>query len=299
MLQITNELLDEKIVNEYTTKSLRNIAREVGLSAQKVSANYTWLVRKGLIDPTLRLVEIEEQVKKTVSKLDKMESRFAQLEKIALGDNTYNNTDGIEKENGRTKIVNRVTTSGLTGTILTLPYMYCKLEKQILGVTSNYDFLGVEREEATYKAMKQRILIDELPIETYKGSISDKIYEAPREGYAHAILDYCGILSTFNREIEYFLREKLIPIKGTLHVTFSVNLRANGGNHDRVKELGNVINNSPTDLRSASEIAIRSFFDKVTGFDYRIDELYFYRDTNEKTNKEKTQMCLVQITRVA
>jgi hypothetical protein len=278
-------------------KSIQEVADILGVSMGSVRANHAWLVRDKIIEKSL--VDINGKVKKVVSKLDRMEAKFTELEKIVLGDNTYNNTDGIEKENGRTKIVNRVATSGLTGTILTLPYMYCKLEKQILDVTTDYNFLGVEREEPTYKAMKQRIKIDELPIETYLGSISDKIYNVQRETYAHAILDYCGMISSFNLEIEYFLRQKLVPIKGTLHVTFSVNLRANGGVHDRVKDLGNVINNSKNDLRTNSEIAIRSFFDKVTGFDYRIDELYFYRDTNEQTNKEKTQMCLVQMTRIA
>ena len=70
-------------------------------------------------------------------------------------------------------------------------------------------------------------------------------------------------------------------------------MRASGGVHEIVKDLTKTkVTNGNIDLRCESEVAIRSFFDKVCGFDYELVEIHYYNDTN-------TKMCLVQIKRIA
>lgn len=287
---IMENLTLEQIIINNQAKSNEEIALEFNVSKYSVSAKRTWLIRQGRIEGTFK-PKAPKKVRKdnvlnALSKLNK------KVDKI-IATNTYPNADGIEKDNCRVKVSTMIDDSKVEGTILTLPHIACKTEKMILALNGNFDFIGVERNVETYKAMSRTIRQESLPIVPYKGNISDKIYGALRESYAHLILDYCGVLSTFNLEIQYALQNKLVPIGGTYHITFMKNLRASGGVHEIVKGLSKTkVSNGNADYRCESEVAIRSFFDKVCGFDYELVEIHYYNDTN-------TKMCLVQIKRIA
>lgn len=287
----------EQIVINNQAKSNEEIALEFNVSKYAVSAKRTWLIRQGTIQGTFKTKAPKkvrkDNVLKELSKLNK------KVDKI-IAKNTYSNEDGIEKDNCRDKISIMINDSDVYGTILGLPHIACKMEKKILALNSNFDFIGVERNVETYKAMNRTIKKENLPIVSYRGNISDKIYGAMRESYAHLILDYCGVLSTFNLEIQYAMQNKLVPIGGTMHFTFMKNLRQNGGVHEIVKGLSKTkVTNGNLDTRSESEVAIRSFFDKVCGFDYELVEIHYYRDIDMDKGTNKVEMCLVQVRRIA
>jgi len=283
----------EQIVIENQAKSNEEIALEYNVSKYAVSAKRTWLIRKGTIQGEFKPKSWEKPKKERkdsiLSKLNKLNKKVETL----IATNTYTNADGIEKENKRDKMATMINDSGVVGTILTMPHIACRIEKKILALNGCFDFIGVEKNVETYKGMSRTIKKEGLPIVPYKGNMSDKLYGAMRETYAHLILDYCGFLSTHNLEIQYAMQNKLVPINGTIHITFAKNLRQSGGVHDIVKGLTKTkVTNGNTDLRCESEVAIRSFFDKVCGFDYELVEIDYYNDT-------KTKMCLVQIKRIA
>jgi len=287
----------EQIIINNQAKSNEEIALEFNVSKFTVSAKRTWLIRQGKIEGTFKPKAPKKERKDSVlSALSKLNKKVESL----IASNTYSNVDGIEKDNCRVKMATKIVESGVYGTILTLPHIACKMEKKILAMDENFDFIGVERNVETYKAMNRTIKKENLPIVPYRGNISDKIYGALRESYAHLILDYCGVLSTFNLEIQYALQNKLVPIGGTYHITFMKNLRASGGVHDIVKDLSKTkVTNGNLDTRSESEVAIRSFFDKVCGFDYELEEIHYYRDIDTEKGTNKVEMCLVQIKRIA
>ena len=54
-----------------------------------------------------------------------------------------------------------------------------------------------------------------------------------------------------------------------------------------------IVTNGNLDLRCESEVSIRTFFDKVCGFDYDLEEIFYYKD------KGKVPMVLIQIKRIA
>lgn len=280
------------VLANYKEKSVKEMALELGIGTMKVSNAYSRLVIEGFVE---KKGGNTKQAKRLLT-LESVNTKLDKLIEAVQETNTYNNSQGVEKQICRNKIVDKIQGSG---TILSLPFFTCEIEKMILAKSETFDFVGVERDAKTYRAMTKTIKNDGLPIKPYHGEIKDKIYGVGRETYAHIILDYCGMLSTVNYEIEYCLREKLVPVGGTIHITFSKNLRISGGVHERVKSLSQTVTNSVDDLRESSEVAIRSYFDKVTGFDYRLDEIYFYRDVDTKTGNHKTPMVLVQITRIA
>ena len=287
----------EQIIKENPTKTNKELAIAFNVSVFKISAKRSW-IEKGIKNsaPTKKVGTLRERKDSVLKELNKLNQKVDDL----IATNTYSNVDGIEKENCRVKMATKIVNSGVYGTILTLPHIACKMEKKILAMDENFNFIGVERNLKTYMAMNKTIREENLPIVSYKGNISDKIYGAMRESYAHLILDYCGVLSTFNLEIQYALQNKLVPIGGTYHITFMKNLRASGGVHDIVKDLTKTkVSNGNLDTRSESEIAIRSFFDKVCGFDYELEEIHFYRDIDTEKGTNKVEMCLVQIKRIA
>jgi hypothetical protein len=229
---------------------------------------------------------ISERTNSILNRLDKLENA------IEKSKNTYSNENGIEKQGCRFKIEHKITTSNVYGTILTLPHIACLIEKMILAKSKSFNFIGVERDDKTFTEMKKTIKKDKLAILPYKGNISDKIYGMERESYAHLILDYCGLLTTISKEIQYTLHNKLVPIGGTIHITFAKIFRGQRHIHDKVRT-NTIVTNGNKDERCESEVAIRTFFDKVCGFDYDLEEIYYYKD------KGRTPMVLVQIKRIA
>jgi hypothetical protein len=280
--------LEQFIVDNHKTMTNKEMGLATGNSSQIVCAKQTWLIRKGIVEGNF-VPKKKVGLKDTLNKLTNINKEILKAVKVK---NTYSNAEGVAKEGCRDKIENRIAESGIVGLILTLPYIFCTMEKKLLAMNKNFTFLGVEKLAETYKAMASTIRREKLPIIPYKGEIAEKIYGVCRETYAHLILDYCGCLSSFSYEIEYALKNKLVPINGTIHITFLKNLRATTGMHQRVVALSNtIVSNGNLDTRSASEVSIRSYFDKVCGFDYELQEVHFYRD--------KSEMCLVQIKRIA
>lgn len=235
------------------------------------------------------------RVKRTDDLLNKLDLLTKSVDRLT---NTYSNANGTQKNGCRIKIKDKIINSGVYGTILTLPHIACVIEKMILAEKNSYNFIGVERDEATFNAMRRTIKAEKLPIMAYKGSICDKIYGMERETYGHLILDYCGFLATISKEIQYTLQNKLVPVNGTIHITFAKNFRGYNHLHDKIRTNTKVTNGN-TDLRCESEVSIRTFFDKVCGFDYELEEIFYYRDKDLETGKNKAPMCLVQIKRIA
>jgi len=278
-------------VSEYTISEMSNILE---IDTRKIIANFAVLKRYGHVDKDIKLIKakIEKKISIAESKLDILINK-------AINKSNYKNTNSFVKNTIRLLILKSIKESGISGTILSLPSFECKLEEMICNEISNVTFIGVEKYKDTFNAMTKISKSKNLPIVPYYGLVSDKIYGSIRESYAHLILDYCGMLSSFNYEIEYALKEKLVPIKGTIHLTIAKNQRQKGGVHTRVKDLANtMVVNGNSDTRTESEIMIRSYFDKVCGFDYVINRIHYYKDVNSDGNNTM-EMCYVQIERIA
>jgi hypothetical protein len=264
------------------------IAKIFNVSVPKVSCNRTWLVRKGELATNIKDMQVS-RAERTEDILDTLGKLTNAIEKST---NTYSNEKGIAKQGCRHKIDNKIAESGVYGTIVSLPHIACLIEKMILKRSKSFNFIGVERDDKTFIEMKKTIRQEKLPILPYKGSISDKIYGVERDTYAHLILDYCGFLATHSKEIQYALQNKIVALGGTIHITIMKNFRGHQHIHDKVRA-NTIVTNGNLDLRCESEVSIRTFFDKVCGFDYDLEEIFYYKD------KGKVPMVLIQIKRIA
>ena len=196
--------------------------------------------------------------------------------------NTYTNENGLNKEIARVKMVNSIIDSDVEGTILTLPYSTCKIEKKILKHKPNSTFLGVENVKETYNDLRMTVKREELPMETYFGNFSDKIYGALPNTYAHIIADYCGMITTYAKEIEYMIKHNLVKRGGYIFITVAMAIRGAHPLNELVKGLSNTIINNSDDMRCNSYKSIETYINRLIGFDYEFVELFSYSDKKDK-----------------
>ena len=286
----------KQVILANPNKSNRELAEMLNVSVPKISCNRNWLVRKGEIENTTTPIKKSksERTNDALSRLEVIANKVenAEISYVNKASNTYTNANGSQKQVCRKKIQKRIIESSVRGLILTLPHIACTIEQMILEHSKSFSFIGVERDDKTFIEMKKTIRRNKLPILAYKGSIADKIYGVERDTYGHLILDYCGFLATARQELIYAMRNKIVAVGGTIHVTIMKNFRGHQHIHDKVRA-NTIVTNGNLDLRCESEVSIRTFFDKVCGFDYELEEIFYYQD------KGKVPMVLVQIKRVA
>jgi hypothetical protein len=218
-------------------------------------------------------------VNKALSIIDKSLNRIPKIEKV----NTYHNKDGVNKKAARKLMVKYILSSKVDGLVPTLPHIECAIETKLLSKNKNLSFIGVERELATYEEMKKTIKSNKLPIEPFFGDMGTQLYGKFENTYAHLILDYCGMLPTFAKELEYSVRNNIVKVNGIIAMTFAKPIRGNGQMFDYVKSLGMTISNNEADNRCMSDKATEAYFNKITGFNYTFVEMFNYMDTYPMT----------------
>lgn len=282
--------INQFIVENHTTMSQSQIADHFGVSTKSINCRVDRLRKKSVIAP------FKETKGVTLKSLDDAyfyhKSGRNKSTKVTskTKTNSYSNADGENKQKARLRMEGGVTSSGVTGTVLTLPHIGCTIEKMILDKNDGFDFIGCEIDKATYHGMRKTIRNEKLPITPHHGAISDMIYGVDSNTYAHMILDYCGSIVTFDKELRYAIQNNLVQIGGTIAVTFSK--RGHYDPNNIIKKLANTVKNFE-DGRGEMIRGVEAYFHKVVGFDYDITEIFEYQD------KGKSPMVLVRIKRMA
>lgn len=211
--------------------------------------------------------------------------------------NSFSNSDGVYKKQAREKMTEYIVKSGLTaGKILTLPFSTCKLELTINETINNnkFEYLGCEQEETTYYEMLQTIARERLNMNTYKGSISDKIYQSKEDQYSHLLLDYCGTLETFATEIKYAVDNNIVKKGGTISVTLCKRGSRKKGT------ISTLLESLPEGLfpeEKTVALGAKLFFSNLVSSEYKFEEFFEYQDINEETGTRKMPMMLIVIRR--
>jgi hypothetical protein len=281
--------LDQLIIKNQLLSN-KEIALNLGTTAQKISAKRTWLIRKG---------KIESQPKNKGTKKERKDSIFNRITtlstsiKIKVTTNTYTNHNGENKDKARVKMKNYMIDSSVIGDVPCLPNENWTIEQEVAKVLPDMNFIGAEINKDTYVKMKKNLKNTTLNATTHFGKISDLIYGKTENSYAHLILDYCGHLSTFSKEIEYVINNDLLKLNGIMAITFGKPLRGNDKQTLKIKNLA-PINNE--DTRCISDRSIENYFAKITGWNYEVKEIFYYSD--KKENGKGYPMTLVIIQRI-
>ena len=105
------------------------------------------------------------------------------------------------------------------------------------------------------------------------------IYGYDSDSYAHLLLDYCGNLPTFAKEIEHVINNDIVKVGGIIAVTTrKANRFGKGDSFEYIRALGNTKNNNIYDKRCNTERENESYFYSIIGKNYRILEFFYYQD---------------------
>lgn len=154
-----------------------------------------------------------------------------------------------------------------SGIVVCLPAEFSILEKKIHEeVSKSFIFLACERRIDIFKTMIETSQKLELPLFARLGELRDTIYSLTENSLSHAILDYCGFLTTFTDEIEYIVKNKIVKIGGTIITT--VMKARNKGILDKTGI------QKATKNMTKTERAIKKYFKNIDGYEYVADFQY-------------------------
>jgi hypothetical protein len=289
------------ILENHEKKKAVEICEELKISLAKFAGNR--LALGGTIDEA-GFIQLDKKKAKNVLKghIEKIailhkkikNSASVQQAKKQNGGNPYDNHGGLFKQQARDIMVNAISRFGSPlGTILTLPSYTCALELQILNrIGRGINFIGCERDFDVFQKMVNKIAEERRLRNTIIprfGEIGETIYNSKENQFAHMILDYCGTINTFHKEIEYAIQNDLIEVEGTICITVSKN--GLGNNNGIIGELLRQFPEGTFSGEKETEMGIKLFLNKVMKSNYRVETFFNYCDTSA--------MALIVIRRVA
>jgi hypothetical protein len=155
------------------------------------------------------------------------------------------------------------------------------IEGNVLKTLPNMKFIGIDKSPSVILALKKKIREKNLPITTKVGLISSMIYGVDADTYGHLILDYCGNLFSYTKEIEHAIDNNIVQVGGIIAITFSKTMRSgNGQNADFIRSLSNTISNNIDDFRCDADRQNESYFYNIVGRNYAIREFFHYCDSS-------------------
>lgn len=299
-----NEMNDAQIkmyvISNHVSKSITDMAKDLGIIHQKVTATYKVLVRENLISrddslqkPTKVKKDKKEPIKKHKSKtiieaidetnkqLDRLNSNIESVEKRKIDELGDYTGGGKQKDLARDKMANYIKKSGVVGVVPSLMWTNTIIEENVLETLPNMEFIGIDDNPKVINKLKLNIKRKKLPITAKVCKMSEMIFGIDSDSYAHLILDYCGNLFSFSKEIEHAIDNNIVQVGGTIAVTFSKTMRSgNGQNADFIRSLSNTISNNVDDFRCDANRQNEAYFYNIIGRNYAVREFFNYRDTS-------------------
>lgn len=289
-LVVNKYSVQKYIFDNHETKKAVEICDELNVNLKKFLANR--LALGGVIDEA-GFIQLDKKkatsvLKKHKAKIREIKNKIknsasVQQERKQREKNTYANHGGSFKQEARDKMVNAISrVDSPMGTILTLPSFTCALELQLLNrIGRGLKFIGCERDFDTFHKMVNKIAEESKLRNTIVprfGEIGDIIYNAKENEFAHLILDYCGTINTFHKEIEYAIQNDLVEVGGTISITLSKN-----GLGNNVGIVGDLLRQFPEGTFSGekeTEMGIKLFLNKVMKPNYVVETFFNYCDTS-------------------
>ena len=176
----------------------------------------------------------------------------------------FNNENGNGKQKARNIIIKHIYKSGInSGKILS-------------EIGKKFSFIGYERDEKVYWKMFKTIQKHKLPIYPMLGDISYELETAHEEKYNHLILDYCCQLGTIAEDMKNMFQVNIVGVNGIIAITLSKRINKVSQSSKVYDEMNKLIKNE-NDIETIH--AFKTFFSKVCGFNYSIEEIFEYHDT--------------------
>lgn len=305
--QVTTQELEDTqirlfIISNHASKSITDMAKDLGVVHQQVTAKYVLLIKENVINRNDSLPKVvttkvprekKEPIKKHKSKtileaidetnrqLKNLNENIKNAEKLKIDELGNYTGGGKQKDLARDKMIHYISKSGIEGVAPSLMFTNTYIEENVLKTLPKMEFIGVDDNPNVILKLKKNIKAKKLPITTKVGKISDMIYGVDADSYAHLILDYCGNLFSFTKEIEHAIDNDIVQVGGIIAITFSKTMRSgNGQNADFIRSLSNTISNNVDDFRCDADRQNEAYFYNIVGRNYAIREFFHYHDSS-------------------
>jgi hypothetical protein len=211
----------------------------------------------------------------------------------------FPNIKGEHKDEAREKIVSEIKKSGLKyGKILTLPASEFKIEKTIFDeVSQKFSYVGVEKEKDEFFKLLHNLAVKQFVMTPIYGSISEQIFKAKEDDFSHLILDYCGQLDSFAKEIIYAIQNNIVAKNGTIAITLNRRITLASG-----YSFSDTIYSDMLGLRNIKEVekgnlvrvALNIFLERICGLNYAIIDTFEYCDMKGKKKGSNMVLAIVK-----
>jgi len=303
----TQELINDTqirlfIISNHASKSIADMAKDLGIVHQQVTAKYKVLIRENAISredslpkgvtiktPRVKKEPIKKHKSKTIleaidetnRQLKKLNENIESAEKLKIDELGNYTGGGKQKDLARDKMVKYISRTGVEGVVPSLMFTNTYIEGNILKTLPNMKFVGIDDNPKVINQLKKNIRKENLPITTKVCKISDMIFGIDADSYGHLILDYCGNLFTYTKEIEHAIDNDIVQVGGIIAITFSKTMRSGTGqNADFIRSLSNTISNNNDDFRCDADRQNESYFYNIIGRNYAVREFFHYHDTS-------------------
>jgi len=280
-----SDLTKEKIyqiVFDNITLTTYEISEKFGISTREVGGarrHHTILQKNGGL--------VKEKITHSKKRLEKSD----ELVKIAKEKGFSGG--GEKKDLARERMsVHSLLSDVKNGLCFSFTHRKAELEKSLLKVLPDLNFIGIECDKWVYKDMVRTIKKDSLPIKPYFGYAIDVLKNSNSDRFAHLYLDFCGTLFNNADDIQYTMQNDLVQKNGLICITACRTTRVGKGRwFDEWKNCGGFSTNIE-DNRTYCDQRNENFLHKLMplGCKYVLLDIFKYRDTSD--------MCLYVIQRI-
>lgn len=284
-MDANNDLTKEKIyqiVFDNITLTTYEISAKFGIATTKIAGarrSHTVLQKNGGV--------VKEKITHSKKRLEKSD------EVVKIAKEKGFSGGGEKKELARERMCVYTMLSGVNnGLCFSFTHKEAGLEKKLLQVLPDLNFIGVECERNVYKEMLRTIKKDSLPIKPYFGYATDILKASNSDRFAHLYLDFCGTLFNNADDILYTLQNDLVQKNGLICLTVCRTTRIGKGRwFEEWKNCGGFGTNIE-DTRTYCDQRNENFLHKLIplGCKYKLLDINKYRDSND--------MCLYVIQRI-
>ena len=192
-----------ELIQEKPNITNKGIQRQVNITGGGIAGVKKWIKQKG----------VNQYVEFLRNKLIEEKKQHIQGE--------FTNKDGEGKGVSRRTMAMHIGRSGLRkGKVLTLPHIHWTMESLLQDTVSKvFKYVAVENNLNVFPQMAAKVTDFGRGSEVYYGDIAGKIYAAQEDEFSHLILDYCGTLETFRKEIIHACLNNIVKVGGTISVT--------------------------------------------------------------------------------
>lgn len=283
----------QAFIKDNATLSNLELATQLNVPLRTISGNVAAM--KSSVTRANKLANVnpnEPKVKRIYNK--KNISIVAQV-------SNFSNIKGEHKDEARVKIVSEIKKSGLKyGKILSLPASQFIIEQTIFNeVSQRFTYIGVEYDKDEFFKLLTNLGLKQFVMTPIYGSISEQILKAKQDEFSHLILDYCGQLDTFAKEIIYAIQNNIVAKNGTIAITLNRRITLPSG-----FSFSDTIYADMLGLRNIKEvakgelvrIALNIFLERICGLNYAIVDTFEYCDM--KGTKKGANMVLAIVKRL-